>query len=69
MDDKKKILANNFAADVVGELKKVTWPTRKEAGRLTLAVFAICLIVGVYLGIKTIQKESHNLSNERMNID
>jgi len=51
MDDKKKILANNFAADVVGELKKVTWPTRKEAGRLTLAVFAICLIVGVYLGI------------------
>ncbi|OGK17646.1 preprotein translocase subunit SecE [Candidatus Roizmanbacteria bacterium RIFCSPHIGHO2_02_FULL_40_13b] len=45
------MLANNFAADVVGELKKVTWPTRKEAGRLTLAVFAICLIVGVYLGI------------------
>lgn len=51
MDDKKKILANNFAADVLNELKKVTWPTRREAVRLTLAVFAICLIVGVYLGI------------------
>lgn len=51
MDDTKKIVANNFAADILGELKKVTWPKRKEAVRLTLAVFAICLIVGLYLGI------------------
>lgn len=33
------------------ELKNVTWPTRKKATQLTMTVFVICLIVGLYVGI------------------
>lgn len=44
-------VGQNFAADVVGELKKVTWPSRKETTRLTLIVIVISLIIGVYIGI------------------
>lgn len=41
----------NFAVDVIGELKKVTWPSRKETMRLTLIVIIISLIIGIYIGI------------------
>lgn len=41
----------NFFADVLEELKKVTWPTKQETLRLTITVFVISLIVAVYLGI------------------
>jgi preprotein translocase subunit SecE len=38
----------SFFTDVVRELKKVTWPTRKETNRMTGVVLAICaLIVGI----------------------
>lgn len=40
-----------FFTDVFEELKKVTWPTKKEAIRLTLVVIFISLIVGLYVGI------------------
>lgn len=40
-----------FAMDIVEELKKVTWPTRKETVRLTTVVIAITLIIGLYIGI------------------
>lgn len=36
---------------ITGELKKVTWPTRKQAAYLTTVVFVISLIVGAYVGI------------------
>ena len=32
------------------ELKKVVWPTRREAIRLTIMVLAICVVVGIFLG-------------------
>jgi preprotein translocase subunit SecE len=41
----------NFATDVVGELKKVTWPTRVETIRLTTIVIIVSLIIGLYVGI------------------
>ncbi len=41
----------NFFADVLEELKKVTWPTKKETIRLTTTVFVISLIVAIYVGI------------------
>ncbi|MFA5770088.1 MAG: preprotein translocase subunit SecE [Patescibacteria group bacterium] len=41
----------NFATDVVGELKKVTWPTRAETIRLTTIVIIVSLIIGLYVGI------------------
>ena len=36
--------------DVIDELRKVVWPTRREAIRLTLMVLAVCIIVGIFLG-------------------
>jgi len=36
--------------DIVGELRKVTWPTRQEATRLTILVIAVSLAMGLLLG-------------------
>ncbi|OGK45978.1 preprotein translocase subunit SecE [Candidatus Roizmanbacteria bacterium RIFCSPLOWO2_01_FULL_39_19] len=43
--------SKQFVASIRDELKKVTWPTRKQATQLTLTVFVLCLIVGGYVGI------------------
>lgn len=37
--------------DIYDELRKVTWPTRREAIRLTVMVIIVCAIVGVFLGV------------------
>lgn len=47
----KPNINQNFATDLVEELKKVTWPTRKQTIRLTTIVIAISLIIGIYIGI------------------
>ena len=39
-----------FTKQAVDELKKVTWPTRDEVIRLTVAVIAISVVVGLFLG-------------------
>jgi len=39
-----------FVGDIVGELRKVVWPTRREALRLTAMVLAVCVSVGLLLG-------------------
>jgi preprotein translocase subunit SecE len=49
--DKKTIASQNFAQSVVDELKKVTWPTKKETIRLTTIVIGISLIIALYIGI------------------
>ncbi len=36
--------------DVVSELRKVTWPTRAEATRLTILVIAVSVATGLLLG-------------------
>ncbi len=41
----------NIASDVVDELKKVSWPTRKQTIRLTMVVLGVSLIIGLYVGI------------------
>lgn len=41
----------NFVREVIGELKKVTWPTRAETLKLTVVVIAISVIVGAYIGV------------------
>jgi preprotein translocase subunit SecE len=38
------------AQDIVNELKKVTWPTREETTRLTVAVLAVTITIGLLLG-------------------
>jgi preprotein translocase subunit SecE len=39
-----------FFSDIVGELKKVVWPTRQETTRLTLIVIGLCVVMGLILG-------------------
>ena len=40
----------SFFSDIVGELRKVVWPTRQETIRLTLIVLGLCIVMGVLLG-------------------
>ena len=40
-----------FIREVVSELKKVVWPTREEATRLTIMVFVVAGTVGILLGV------------------
>ena len=41
----------NFFRETWEELKKVSWPTRREAGYLTALVILLCVIVAVLLGL------------------
>jgi preprotein translocase subunit SecE len=38
-----------FIDEAWSELKKVTWPTREQVRNLTVLVFTISLVVGVYI--------------------
>jgi preprotein translocase subunit SecE len=49
--NKDRLTKTNFTTDIVDELKKVTWPTKKKTIRLTLIVIVISLIIGLYIGI------------------
>lgn len=40
----------SFFKDTIAELRKVTWPTRREATRLTILVIIISTVVGLALG-------------------
>jgi preprotein translocase subunit SecE len=39
-----------YFRETVGELRKVTWPTRREATNLTLIVILVTVVMGAYLG-------------------
>jgi preprotein translocase subunit SecE len=39
-----------FLQEVIGELKKVTWPSREETMKLTAVVIALSVIVGIFIG-------------------
>lgn len=40
-----------YINETVGELRKVTWPTRREAVNLTLVVVAVTFVMSLYLGL------------------
>ena len=40
----------SFFSETVAELRKVVWPTRQEALRLTIIVIIVCAAVGILLG-------------------
>ena len=40
-----------FLGDTVGELRRVTWPTREQVLRLTAFVLAISVAVGLFLAV------------------
>jgi preprotein translocase subunit SecE len=43
----KQLIA--FGQDAVREVKKVVWPTRKEATQMTLYVFAFVVVMALFL--------------------
>lgn len=40
-----------YFAETIGELRKVSWPTRKEATNLTLVVLVVTFVMSMYLGL------------------
>ena len=40
-----------FIAEAVSELRKVSWPTRDQVRNLTVLVFVISFVVGVYITV------------------
>ena len=41
----------SYFRETIGELRKVSWPTRREALQLTYLVIVAMIIVGVILGL------------------
>ncbi len=39
-----------YIRDIISELKKVTWPTREDTTRLTVAVIVVSVVIGLTLG-------------------
>lgn len=53
-NEKKEVKPNRIKRwwrETVGELRKVTWPTPKEAWRLTKLVLIVMVAMSVLLGI------------------
>jgi preprotein translocase subunit SecE len=40
-----------YFKETIGELRKVSWPTRKEATNLTLVVLVVTFVMSMYLGL------------------
>lgn len=40
----------NYIKESIAEMKKVTWPSKKETYRYTVLVLAISLVVAAFLG-------------------
>lgn len=57
-----KFSAGKFFKSVRSEVKKVTWPTRKDVWKYTLVVLAMCAFSAIVIGIlDTIFKFIFNL--------
>jgi len=48
---KKSNPIQSYFRETVGELRKVSWPTRREALQLTGLVIVVMLVVGAILGL------------------
>jgi preprotein translocase subunit SecE len=57
----KQLIA--YGQDSVKEVKKVVWPTRKEAGQMTLYVFLFVFVMALFLWItdKTLEWALYDL--------
>lgn len=43
--------AKEFLLEVKAEMKRVTWPSRKEAMGGTIVVIAVVFLISIYLGV------------------
>ncbi|MCS7242100.1 MAG: preprotein translocase subunit SecE [Candidatus Caldatribacterium sp.] len=41
----------NYFIESWGELRKVTWPSRKELWNSTITVLVVIVLVGIFLGV------------------
>lgn len=41
----------SFFGEMLGELKKASWPSRKELGRLTVVVIVGMFLLGFYVSV------------------
>lgn len=48
---KKQNAIQRFTRETVGELRKVSWPTRQEAWQLTIVVLVVLAFMSIFLGI------------------
>ncbi|HNT29980.1 MAG TPA: preprotein translocase subunit SecE [bacterium] len=46
-----KSVSQNFIKEAIAELKKVSWPTRQEALRLTGMILIAAIISGAIIGL------------------
>jgi len=46
---KREGAIKRFFRETVGELKRVSWPTRQEAVRLTVIVIVVMIVMGFFL--------------------
>lgn len=47
----RRAFSVRMVGEVIGELRRVTWPTREETVRLTIIVIAVSVAVGAFLGV------------------
>ncbi|MEX2373453.1 MAG: preprotein translocase subunit SecE [Dehalococcoidia bacterium] len=47
---KGSFLRPRWAMDIISELRKVTWPGRREVANLTFVVLVVSLLLGMVLG-------------------
>lgn len=48
---KKSNPVQSYFRETIGELRKVSWPTRREALQLTGLVIVVMIFVGIILGM------------------
>ena len=48
---KQQNAIQRFARETVGELRKVSWPTRQEAWQMTLVVLVVLFFMAIFLGV------------------
>lgn len=48
---KQQNRVTRFFRETVGELRKVTWPTRREAINLTIVVLIVIALMSAFLGV------------------
>jgi preprotein translocase subunit SecE len=50
-DEKKPSAITRYVRETTGELRKVSWPTRREALQLSAIVIAVMVVMGIYLSL------------------
>ena len=50
-ESKKQNAIQRYFRETVGELRKVSWPTRQEAWQLTLIVLVVLAFMAIFLGM------------------